>query len=389
MSVSKKALKLNRYKLGGAMKKNGINVWRFVFNGVENATGIERTFFIEFLMLNPFLSASKVLLGFKPCVNISAEDLQNVLAGTASTESMQTESIIVPSYTAVRVGVLGGKAKQLCEYHPVKSIKVAPYIFDIEAGNCSFSEHNLSGLIELDSDEIQKHPEYFCDAGLIRWDLKYETVCAFASGFSGKEMSWYATGAYTVFAGSISIDGKDYTVLPKSSFGYLDRNWGRVLPSDWFHLSASHLTSLITGQLLQNSCFAAQGVYDGRLSLVMRLGGTEILFSAEAPKRAYSSTWNCVQMPEDQEGEKLHWSATFNSHQFVIDIDVFCPAHLLFVRNIEYPEGGRKLMKLIAGGDGTGEIRLYKCLRKDLELIEHARIGKALCEFGQPDDSGA
>ncbi len=57
-------------------------------------------------------------------------------------------------------------------------------------------------------------------------------------------------------------------------------------------------------------------------------------------------------------------------------------------RNIEYPEGGRKLMKLIAGGDGTGEIRLYKCLRKDLELIEHARIGKALCEFGQPDDSG-
>ena len=60
-----------------------------------------------------------------------------------------------------------------------------------------------------------------------------------------------------------------------------------------------------------------------------------------------------------------------------------------FVRNIEYPEGGRKLMKLIAGGDGTGEIRLYKCLRKDLELIEHARIGNALCEFGLPADSGA
>ena len=59
------------------------------------------------------------------------------------------------------------------------------------------------------------------------------------------------------------------------------------------------------------------------------------------------------------------------------------------MRNIEYPEGGRKLMKLIAGGDGTGEIRLYKCLRKDLELIEHARIGNALCEFGLPADSGA
>ncbi len=389
MSVSKKVLKLNRHKLGGAMKKKGINIWRFVFNGVENGTGIERTFFIEFLMINPFLSASKVLLGFKPREDLSAEDLQNVLAGTTSAQSIQNECLVAPSYTAVRVGTLGSEAKQLCEYYPVKNIKSAPYIFDIEAGNCSFSEHNLMGLIELDADEIQKHPEYFCGAGVIRWDLKYETVCGFPSGFSGKDTAWYATGAHTVFAGSVSVDGKDYTVLPQRSFGYLDRNWGHTLPSDWIHLSASHLTSLITGQLLQNSCFAVQGVYDGRLSLVMRIGETEIIFSAETPKRSYSSVWNCVQMPQDQEGEKLHWSVTFNSRQFVIDIDVFCPAHLLFVRNIEYPEGGRKLMKLIAGGDGTGEIRLYKCLRKDLELIEHAQIGNALCEFGQPDDSGA
>ena len=59
------------------------------------------------------------------------------------------------------------------------------------------------------------------------------------------------------------------------------------------------------------------------------------------------------------------------------------------MRNIEYPEGGRKLMKLIADGDGTGEIRLYKCLRKAPELIGHARIGNALCEFGQSDASEA
>ena len=71
----------NDYKFGfsSAKKKLGINTWRFVFNGVNKSTGAEQMFYIEFEMLNPWNSADAVQLGFKPRVNISAEDLRRIL----------------------------------------------------------------------------------------------------------------------------------------------------------------------------------------------------------------------------------------------------------------------------------------------------------------------
>ena len=82
MNISKKALSLIRYNLQGSLKKNGINIWRYVFNGVEKGTGVERLFFIELIVLNPYLSPSNIVLGFDSRVSVSSEQLQNVLAGT-------------------------------------------------------------------------------------------------------------------------------------------------------------------------------------------------------------------------------------------------------------------------------------------------------------------
>jgi hypothetical protein len=90
-------------------------------------------------------------------------------------------------------------------------------------------------------------------------------------------------------------------------------------------------------------------------------------------------------MPPDEEGGKLHWSVSADTKKWVIDIDIMCPVKELFVRNIELPEGGRKIMKQLVGGTGTGEIRLYHHVGKNLELIEDAHIADALCEFGQPE----
>lgn len=72
-----------------------------------------------------------------------------------------------------------------------------------------------------------------------------------------------------------------------------------------------------------------------------------------------------------------------SSRAFVVDVDVFCPARQLFVRSWEMPEGMRKTLKILTGGTGSGEIRLYKRHGKNLELLEHCRIANVLCEFGQ------
>ena len=66
----------------------------------------------------------------------------------------------------------------------------------------------------------------------------------------------------------------------------------------------------------------------------------------------------------------------------VMDIDIFCNTDDMFVRDYESPAGGRKVMKVLGGGTGSGELRLYHYVKKNLELIEHVTVTKAVCEFG-------
>ncbi len=376
MSATKKCSKANRYQLNGALKKNGINIWRYTFNGVETVTGLERKFFVELSMVNPFLSQSEVVLGFKSRVNISTEDLQNVLAGTSSAQKIQSESILTPSYVVIRAGVLGAGAKEICEYHSIRQVEIAPKTFQIKVGNCIFTEEKICGRMDVSLSDLHERPELLCNPGIISWELRYDIRSGFDKGFENRDYTWLATGARTVFAGTVTLDGKEYSVVPKKSFGYLDRNWGKTLPPTWIHLSSANLTSLISGKTLTESSFAVQGMYDEKMTVLSDFEGNKISF-----------TDNCVnefsQLPESEEGEKLHWMVSANNKSYVIDVDIFCIADLMFVRSIELPEGGRKILKVLSGGTGNGEIRLYKKIKKNLELIEHAKIQNCLCEYGK------
>lgn len=383
MSVSKKALRINRRKLETAVKKSGFALRRFIFNGTENTTGLERKFFIELAAVNPMRSPSDAILGFRARAKIAEEDLQNVLAGTSAAYSLESETIVTPSYVVVRAGVLGERAKQICAYFPYNDVKVSSRIFEAEAGACRFSEQKLSGRLECSLSYLNTHPELLCSAGSIMWDLQYELRSDFTDGFKGSSRVWFATGARTVFAGSIFVDGSEYNVSPQKSLGYIDRSWGNSMQDDWLHLSSSNLTSLITGKTLQKSCCVLQGVYGGRISLLLNFEEERFTFTADSAKRAYSSTWECTQMPADEDDERLHWSVSLENKKYVIDVDVYCPVSQLFVRTLELPEGGRTVLKLLCGGNGTGEIRLYKKVKKNIEIIEHAHIANALCEFGK------
>lgn len=385
MAISKKSSKINRYQLNGSLKKNGLNNWRFVFNGVEKVTGQEKKFFIEFSMLNPGLSPEEAVLGFKPRVNISADDLQNVLAGSVSAKSIQSEAYVVPSYVVVRAGVLGIGAKQVCSYAAAKNFSMDQKKFFVEAEKFYFDEEKLSGRMDCSPGDVQEHPEYLCDSGILSWELRYEIRRDYAEGYSSKSSSWFPTGARTVFAGVFTIDGKEYEVLPKKSAGYIDRFWGKGVSFPWIHLSSTNLTSVISGKTLSESSFAVQGIYDNRVSAVVDLEGKSVVFDASKGKRSFEAIWDFTQMPESEGNEKLHWTVSLHNKTYVVDIDIFCPAGQMYVRSLELPEGSRKVLQMLCGGTGTGEIRLYKRIRKTLELIEHAHITSALCEYGQEE----
>lgn len=388
MSSQTKFSKLYRYGFTGSKKKFGINYWRFFFNALEANTAVEQMFFVELEMLNPWQSSSETVLGFKPRVKITEDDLQYALAGTAAAQDLETESMVQPSYCVIRVGKLGENAKQLCSYFPVKDIQFNPKTFELIIGNKCFSEDKISGFLNVSADDLQEHPEYLCDAGYATWNLTYSHRKSFIEGYDNNGIKWFPYGVQTMFAGSVSFDGVEYIVDPRRSYGYVDRYWGKTLPATWFHISASNLSSIITGKSLFNSAFSIQGSFEDKISFLGDFEGTDIMFCADEGKHGFNVIWDCSQMPEceDPEENQLHWSVSLHNKLWVIDIDLYCRIKELNNRTIEMPEGNRKVLNMLEGGTGVGEIKLYKRVRNTLEQIENAKINKAICEYGHVED---
>lgn len=388
MTVSNKILKESKYGFISNRKKTGINIWRFFFNGIEKVTGNESMFFIELEFLNSYLNYEEPVLGFKPRITITEDDLQYALAGTSSAQNLQSEKIVQPAYIVVRVGKYGSDSRQVCSYHSVKSVKISQKPFSLLVGNKLFADDKLSGFINITEDEYQKHPEYLCDKGYVTWNLNYEIQKDFAEGFKSKTDRWFPFGMRTYFSGTINFNGDDFIVEPRKSFGYMERYWGKSMPETWFHISSSNLTSIISGKTLFDSSFAVQGEFNKRVSFLGNFEGSDVSFCADSSKRLYSTVWNCVQTPEndDIDENKLHWSVSVNSKLWVIDIDLYCKINELNNRIIEMPEGDRKVLNVVYGGTGIGEIKLFKRNRKTLEQIEYAKITKTVCEFGHIED---
>ncbi|MBP5520773.1 MAG: hypothetical protein J6X84_09400 [Treponema sp.] len=380
----------NDYKFGmtGAKKKIGINNWRFVFNAINTVTGSEQMFYIEFEMLNSWVSQDEVLLGYKPRVKISADDLQYALAGTDSAKSINTEDIVQPSYCAVRIGTFGSDGKQLCSYYPVKNVSFNLKPFEIIVDNKYFNENKIGGFLNISEADNSAHPEYLCDFGYAKWELTYKIKKNYKIGYKSDSFRWFPLGLQTEFSGNIHFNGKEYAVDPRRCRGYTERFWGKSIPEPYFHVSAANCTSVISGKTLLDSSFAITGIFDNRVSFVGNFEDIDIDFCADAGKRQFSVVWDCSQMPEAENPEEnlLHWSVSINSKLWVIDVDVFCKIKELNNRTLELPEGNRKILSLLEGGTGTGEIKLYKRNGNTLEQIEHATLAKVLCEFGHIEE---
>lgn len=385
--VDKKQLKTIKYGFTRAKKKLGINYWRFIFNGVDEISGSEQFFFIEYEMVNPWLSPNEVVLGFKPRVKITEDDLQYALAGTKSAQNFDTEDKVQPSYCAIRIGMLGKKSKQLCYYFPVKQVQCKNKPFELNIENKFITENGTSGFLSISEEDKTAHPEYLCDSGYVKWDITYDPVKWGDEGYNKDGNCWIPCGLKTDYTGKISFDGVDYLVTPQRSSGYMERYWGKKIPETWFHVSSATLTSVITGKSLLGSSFSTQGIFDNKLSFEGWFEDLNIQFVANKAKKL-NLVWDCQQMPEkdDPETNLLHWTASFDDKNWVVDMDIFCKITELYNRSIELPGGARKILNLLEGASGQGEIKIYKKKGSTLEQIEHAQLAKVICEFGQTEE---
>ena len=376
-----------RYKLKGALKKSGFNKWRLLFNGKSSSTGEERKFFIEFYVVNPALSPKESILGFKSKLKKNSEELQYLLAGTEAAQTASEEVLTTPSYVMVKAGSFGADGKHISNYYPSKYLKTnhTDTIVSINKGDedtsILFTPELTRGIVKITYTQLNENPELLCSAGSMIWNLRFEKKITLNSEVKYKNYSWNALGTKTAFFGTVVYDGEEYSVDPESSLGYYDTDWGKDLLSTYFHMSSGEFVSQINGKQLPDSCFAVHGDFENNsVALTCKIGDEIVLFNPNSKK--YFVNYECFEMPPDDDGVKLHWTLSLSDSKNVVDIDVFCSTDQMFVRDYECPSGGRKLLKVIGGGNGSGEIRYYHKVKKNLELIEHAQITKVLCEYG-------
>lgn len=376
-----------RYMLKGRLRKGGYDHWRLITSGISKKSGVEHVFFIEFYVLNPAVSPDKCVLGFESRGAVSDESLHAVLAGTQSVNDVQAETYVQPSFVMVKAGVFRENGKHVNTFFPSKDIQVGGSELLIKVGTdesnyCSLTNSSTYGSVKVTKEDLAEKPESMCQAGSISWNLRYERTIGFSSEYKSKKICWTAPGAKIMCEGKIIFDGEEYEVTTSKSNGYFEKKWGKEHLSQYFHLSSSKMSSLNTGKVMENSCFVVQGTYDEVVAVLLSIEGKKYCFPIGKAKKA-ELNYGFTEIDNDGSGEqKFHWTVSISDRKYVVDIDGFCSAKEMFLRDYECPEGNRKVFRVAGAGTGSGELKVFKKIKKSLEQIEYAKIENMVCEYG-------
>ncbi|MCD8005214.1 MAG: tocopherol cyclase family protein [Oscillospiraceae bacterium] len=375
MGFERKDPAKNELMLTGPFRKKGYDWWWHSFTAINEETGEEKPFFIEFFICNPALAQEEPTFGQLP---------ENKGKG------------VRPSYLMVKAGCWGDDHCQLHRFFPWKDVKIhgkTPY--SVEAGDCFASDERLTGSISISAEEAAAHPEWMCDSGELSWDLKIEKRIAFNVGYGTSkllrflkafEMYWHAEGMKSTYRGTITLNGAAYRVIPEKCYGYADKNWGRNFTSPWVWLSSNHLVSNLTGKELHNSVFDIGGgrpkIYFVPLNCIL-LGA--FYYEGASYEFNFSKFWTgCKTDFTCQETEdEIQWHVRQENRQVIMETDVHCNKTDMLLVNYEAPDGTKRHNRLWNGGNGAGRIRLYRKGKDGRTLIDDIAAYNIGCEYGE------
>lgn len=380
----------NNFMLKGDLASEGYDWWWHSFTGHNKKTGEEKAFFIEFFTINPELGGDEPVFGQLP---------ENKAAGKK------------PSYMMVKAGCWGEGAKQLHRFFGWNQVNIkedAPFL--ISADNCFCSETRTLGMVEVTEEDAANHPEWMCQSGKMIWDLNIEKNIAFNVGYGASwasreleafEMFWHAEGMKTFFHGSVILDGEEYVVDKDSCYGYADKNWGKDFTSPWVWLASSHLKSKLTGQWLENTAFDIGGgrpkIRTGKTFENVILGA--VWYEGEPYEFNFSKFWTLTKTDFacNTDGDEVVWNITQETPLAKIEGHFTCQKKDMLLINYEAPNGEKRHNNLWNGGNGVGELKLYKKILKtkdnedgsmakfDWELVDDMEAYNIGCEFGEYD----
>ncbi|MCR5836110.1 MAG: hypothetical protein K6G88_06375 [Lachnospiraceae bacterium] len=367
----------NEFMLTGSFRKQGYDWWWHSFTAINEKTGEEKPFFIEFFVCNPAFGGKEPVFGQLP-------------------ESKKNN--VKPSYLMVKAGCWGKDHMQLHRFFGWDDVKIhgkAPY--SVEAADCFSSDTKLSGSIKLSEEESKKHPEYMCDFGEIEWNLTIDKQVAYNVGYGASklfrtikafEMYWHAEGMKSLYSGTITCNGEKYIVTPEQSFGYADKNWGRGFTSPWVWLSSCNMTSRITGKKLENSVFDIGG---GKPKIYFVPLNRKLLgafwYEGKGYEFNFSKFWTMPKTKFDckETDTEIVWHVKQETGKAVMITDITCKKEDMLWVNYEAPDGTKRHNRLWNGGNGCGRIQLFEKNGKEQKLIDDIDVKNIGCEYGEYD----
>lgn len=369
----------DEYMLTGSFKRKGYDWWWHSLTAEDAETGEEKPFFFECYIINPAKDPGYPVLG---------QLKENKEKGRK------------PSYVMVKCGTWGADHVQLHAFFSVSKAKIqrkAPY--SVEVGENLFSETSLKGHVKVSKEESLDHPEMMSDYGELSWDLKLHKDLAFNVGYgAGKlfrdlkafEMYWHAEGMKSEYEGTLIYNGRKYLVKPKTSYGYADKNWGRGFTSPWVWLASSSLTSKLSGKKLEHSAFDIGG---GRpkvfcFALERKLLGVFDYEGDQSYEFNFAKFWMGIHTTFSfkESSEAVFWHVEQYNHHKKMVTDITCRKKDMLFVNYEDPNGDKRHNHLWNGGNGYGEVKIYKKGKKHTWILEDDIEAKNVgCEYGEYD----
>ncbi len=375
--MNKSDLKRNYWMLDGRFARKGYDWWWHNFTAVNEKTGEERAFFIEYFTCNPALGGDLPVCGQL----------------TANREQGKR-----PSYLMVKCGWWGEKPTQLHRFYAWKDVEIDQDSngYFVKAPEASACETRLTGNVNISESDAAAHPEWMCNSGSMSWDITVDKKVAFNVGYGAGslfrklkafEMYWHAEGMKSLYSGSITANGEKYIVTNERSFGYADKNWGADFTSPWVWLSSCDLKSKLTGRRLEDSVFDIGGGRPKVFGVALnRKLLSDFWYEGKSYEFNFSKFWTLCRTKFDckETEDKIIWYVRQETTKAIMETQVECDKSKMLLVNYESPDGAKRHNRLWNGGTGTGTIKLWKkhCFRAPelLDEIEAKHIG---CEWGE------
>lgn len=359
----------NAYMLCGPLARRGYLRWWHSFVGIHAGTGEKRTFFLEYLILNPV------------------------------PEKPKKDKPGRPSYVRISAGAFPNDIHDgfhLRAYYPISACKYAskPLYFQVEENH--LTENHLAGFVDVTPEEAEQTllPS---DAGSMEWDLEVHKTLACHTGIiasplfcalNALDSFWHAEGIRTEFRGIVECNGESYEVMPETCFGYADKHWGRSFNAPWLQLSSCRLYSERTGKLLKHSALAINGCcprflcfhFQPQLLLQLTYTGEDFCYSFARPLNRSRIKWT-----KKENKTQAFWQIKARNRDSALAIKLHAPKANMLPLQYEDPAGElgapRFVPGLRAGYAGYGTIDLYRITPTGKKWIDTLTIQDAFCTY--------